>query len=511
MHRFTMSNALCGPLTRVAGAALVGLALVQPTAPAMAQRTDQPTIQTPFGRAPLTFADIIDKVRPAVVSISVTNDGAAGRLARRGGGQGGGDLFKDLPDDHPLKKFLEQFKDGVPGVPGLPAPGPSRAQGSGFVISADGYIVTNNHVIDGASKIRVAFDENNKFDAKLIGTDSRTDIALLKIDANRSFPFVRFAERQPRVGDWVIAIGNPFGLGGTVTAGIVSALGRDIGTGPYDFLQIDAAVNKGNSGGPTFNLDGEVVGVNTAISSPTGGNVGIAFAVPARTAAEVIAQLQTSGSVTRGWLGVGIQNIKEDIAESLGMKEAKGAMINKIVEGGPAAKAGLKNGDAVVAVNGERIADVRDLQRKIGGLPPNTSIRLTVLRGGREEPITVTLGRLPDSKELARLERGSGGSGDPTSGDEIAPLGLRVAPAASQQGAGKDGVVITEIGADSDATEKGLRKGDVILEVASEPVSSPADVAKGVQRAADQGRPSVLLRVKSGEQTRFVAVRIKKG
>ena len=253
---------------------------------------------------------------------------------------------------------------------------PSLAQGSGFVISADGYVVTNNHVIDGASKIQVSFDKDNKYEAELIGADQRTDIALLKIkDSSKPFTFVKFSDKTPRIGDWVLAIGNPFGLGGSVTAGIVSAQGRDIGSGPYDYMQIDAAVNRGNSGGPTFNLEGEVVGVNTAIYSPSGGNVGIAFAIPAKTAAEVVTQLKSGGSVNRGWLGVKIQNVDEDTAASLGLNEPKGALVSEVTAGGPAADAGLKNGDAILSVNGNKVADSRDLARQIAGYAPNAKRR----------------------------------------------------------------------------------------------------------------------------------------
>src|SRR5262252_4902954 len=362
------------------------------------------SVQTPFGRAPLSFADIVDHVKPSVVSIHVTNGGA--KVAQKGSPPRGKDLLPDLPDDHPLSEF---FKRLPPEFRGQPSPNPGRptlAQGSGFVISADGYVVTNNHVVDGASKIQVSFDKDNKFDAELIGSDSRTDVALLKIKASQSFPFVKFAEKLPRVGDWVVAVGNPFGLGGTVTAGIVSALGRDIGSGPYDYMQIDAAVNRGNSGGPTFNLDGEVVGVNTAIYSPSGGNVGIAFAIPAKTAADVVAQLKSSGSVNRGWLGVKIQNIDEDTAASLGLGEPKGALVTEVTTPGPAAEAGLKNGDAILSVNGNAVADSRDLARQIAGLSPNSKVDVRILRGRKEQTIAVKLGEFPSGTELARVESG---------------------------------------------------------------------------------------------------------
>src|SRR5262245_48353617 len=305
---------------------------------------------------PLSFADLVERVKPAVVSIQVTSQ--APKIAR--GPQGrdrDGPRMPQQPDDNPLDEFFKRWgREGVPR--------PTQAQGSGFVISADGYVVTNNHVVADAGKVQIIFDQSNKYEADVVGTDERTDLALLKIKADgKTFPFVKFANVTPRVGEWVVAVGNPFGLGGTVTAGIVSAHGRDIGPGPYDFMQIDAAVNRGNSGGPSFNLQGEVVGVNTAIYSPTGVSVGIAFAIPARTASEVIAQLK-SGPVKRGWLGVRIQNVDEDTAASLGLGEAKGALVADVTTPSPAAEAGIKSGDTILTVNGAKIADSRDLARQ---------------------------------------------------------------------------------------------------------------------------------------------------
>ena len=377
------------------GAALLGATALTAVTPALAQRsTEAPGVQTPFGRAPLSFADIVERVRPAVVSVHVTAGGpkvattkGAPAPNNRRGGPGGS--FPDLPEDHPLNEFFKnlpkEFGGGGPG--GGQPPRRGLAQGSGFVISADGYVVTNNHVIDGATKIQVSFDEQNKHDAELIGTDARTDVALLKIKGNKTFPHVKFASKPVRVGDWVLAVGNPFGLGGTVTAGIVSALGRDIGSGPYDFLQIDAAVNRGNSGGPTFNLEGEVVGVNTAIYSPSGGNVGIAFAVPAKTANEVIEQLRTNKTVSRGWLGVKIENIDEDKAASLGMGEVQRCAHQR--GHGRAVRppsSTLKAGDVVLSVNGAAIDNSRDLARKIAEFAPNTTVehRSAALRQDRE-------------------------------------------------------------------------------------------------------------------------------
>jgi serine protease Do len=456
-----------------------------------------------------SFADVVERVKPAVVSISVTNGAKLAQgLLPKGSPKGLNprDFLPDLPDDHPLNEFFKNLPKEFRGLPNPGAPRPSLAQGSGFVISADGYVVTNNHVIDNASKIQVSFDKDNKFEAELVGTDSRTDIALLKIKKSQTFPFVKFSDKSPRVGDWVIAVGNPFGLGGTVTAGIVSAQGRDIGSGPYDYMQIDAAVNRGNSGGPTFNLDGEVVGVNTAIYSPSGGNVGIAFAIPAKTVIEVVDQLKNSGSVSRGWLGVKIQNIDEDTAASLGLGEAKGALVNEVTAGGPAADAGLKNGDAILAVNGNKVADSRDLARQIAAFAPNTRVDVRILRGQREQTVAVTLGKFPSGKELAKVESGS--SPAKPQATEMDQLGLSVAPGT---GPDKDYVTITQVDGSSDAAQKGLKSGDVILEVGGLSVKTPQDVANGVKEATKLGRKAVLMRIKSGDQTRFVAVQLKKG
>ena len=317
-----------------------------------------------MGRAPLSFADLVAKVSPAVVSINVKGDAKVADNDRRSPG------MPDLPEDNPLYDFFKQFRKGMPQQPQKPSP--TLAQGSGFFISPDGFVVTNNHVVEDAEDITVTMENGDKYPATLVGTDPRTDVALIKVKADgKTFPFVEFSNKDPRVGDWVLAVGNPFGLGGTVTAGIISAHNRDIGSGPYDYLQIDAAVNRGNSGGPSFDLDGKVVGINTAIFSPSGGNVGIAFAVPAalvqggrHRVAEAMA------AVDRGWLGVVIQNVSDDIANSIGMSEAKGAMITKVTEDGPAAKEDLKAGDVIVAVNGEKIDDSRDLARKIAELHP---------------------------------------------------------------------------------------------------------------------------------------------
>jgi serine protease Do len=502
-RRLAYASALAG----LALAGVVGLGLPQSAVHAQL-KPDGPAIQMP-GRAPASFADIVDRVKPAVVSIYVTNGGGQPKIAQLPKGSPKGaprDMFPGLPDDHPLNEFFKnlpkEWRDG-----GQSAPRPTQAQGSGFVVSPDGFVVTNNHVIDGGGKIQVSFDKDNKFDAELIGTDQRTDIALLKIKSSETFPFVKFADKTPRVGDWVIAVGNPFGLGGTVTAGIVSAQGRDIGSGPYDYMQIDAAVNRGNSGGPTFNLDGEVVGVNTAIYSPSGGSVGIAFAIPARTASDVVTQLKSSGSVNRGWLGVKIQNIDEDTAASLGLTEPKGALVTEVTTPGPAAEAGLKNGDAILSVNGTAVADSRDLARQIAGYSPSAKVDVRILRGQKEQTIPVKLGKFPTGKELAKVESDKPDLAQPQ-GTEMDQLGLTVAPGT---GPNKDGgVVVTDVDNASDAAQKGIKSGDVILEVGGLSVKNPEDLANGIKEATKLGRKAVLVRVKSGDQTRFVAVQLKK-
>jgi serine protease Do len=477
-----------------AGILMGGIALK----PAFAQLApDAPSVETPFGRAPLSFADIIDKVKPSVVSISVVAGGKSDKNAK-----GLPEGFPDIPEDSP---FYDFFKNLPKEFRNMPQQRPTQAQGSGFVITADGYVVTNNHVVEGATKIQVSFDDQEKLEADLVGTDPRTDIALLKIKSSKTFPFVKFSGQPVRVGDWALAVGNPFGLGGTVTAGIVSAQGRDIGSGPYDFIQIDAAVNKGNSGGPTFNLHGEVIGVNTAIFSPSGGNVGIAFAVPARTATDVIAQLQKSGSVSRGWLGVKIQNVDEDTAAAIGLTEPKGALVSEITPNGPASSSGLKVQDAIIQVNSDKITDSRDLARKIADYAPDTTVDVKVWRGNKEETVKVRLGKFPGSTdEIAKLEQGK--SVDPTS-TALDQLGLTLAPAKG----GGEGVAVTEVDPDSDAAEKGIKAGDIILEVGGATVTGPSDVAEGVKKQVDLGRKAVMLYIKSADQRRIVPIQLKKG
>jgi serine protease Do len=465
------------------------------------------TVDTPYGRAPLSFADIVQKVTPAVVSINVKGGSKVAENDLQIPG------LPDIPEDSPLYDFFKHFRHGQPNGGGqqqAPQPHPTLAQGSGFIISPDGLVVTNNHVVEDAEDISVTLENGDKYPATLIGTDPRTDVALIKVKAdNKTLPHVEFTDKDPRVGDWVLAVGNPFGLGGTVTAGIISAHNRDIGSGPYNYLQIDAAVNRGNSGGPSFNLDGKVIGMNTAIFSPSGGNVGIAFAIPAALVKEVVNQLQEHGTVDRGWLGVVIQNVSEDIADSIGLPEAKGAMITKVAEDGPAAKEDLKAGDVIVGVNGDKIDDSRDLARKIADLHPNTDVKIAIIRYGDKREVDMKLGTFPSGKKLAALEEDK-----PDTGQEMENLGLSLAPAGKFPGAGDEGVVITQVTPNSDAADKGLKPGDVILEVAGETVSEPGDVAKGVKKAMDKAKDkdkvNVLMKVKSGDQQRFIALSLKK-
>jgi serine protease Do len=458
---------------------------------------------------PIGFADIVERVKPSVISVKIN---ISEKVAKDDGANSDDSPF---PQGSPMERFFRRFggPDGLPpGLRGGPRGRALTGQGSGFFISADGYAVTNNHVVDGADKVEVTTDDGKTYTAKVIGTDARTDVALIKVEGSSNFPFAKLSDGKPRIGDWVLAVGNPFGLGGTVTAGIVSASGRDIGNGPYDdFIQIDAPVNKGNSGGPAFNTEGEVMGVNTAIYSPSGGSVGIAFSIPATTVKNVIAQLKEKGTVSRGWIGVQIQPVTSDIAESLGLKKAEGALVAEPQANGPAAKAGIESGDVITAVNGEPVKDARELARTIGGLAPGAAVKLNVLHKGQDKMVDLTLGQLPNTLQAkADNDNSDRGSATPR-GTDVPKLGLTLAPANSVAGAGKDGVVVTEVDPKSAAAERGFKEGDVILEVAGKSVTSAGDVREAVNAARTENKNSVLVRVKSGGSSRFVAVPLAKG
>ena len=364
--------------------------------------------------------------------------------------------------------------------------------------------MTNNHVVDKAQTVEITADDGKTYAAKVVGADERTDIALIKVDGRGDFPFVKLADKAPRIGDLVLAVGNPFGLGGTVTNGIVSARGRDIGAGPYDdFIQIDASVNKGNSGGPTFDMDGNVIGVNTAIFSPSGGSVGIAFDIPSDTVKSVVAQLKDKGSVTRGWIGVQIQPVTTEIAESLGMKRSEGALVAEPQVGSPAAKAGILSGDVITEVNGQTIKDARELAKQIGAMVPGNTAKLTVLRKGEVKTISLALAELPQERAASATS-----SDVVPNGSDIPKLGLMLAPASKAAASGTEGVVVTNVDPNGLASEHGFKAGDVILDVGGKPVATPVDVRNAISGAQKDGKRSVLMRLKSDNAMKFVAIPI---
>jgi serine protease Do len=372
-------------------------------------------------------------------------------------------------------------------------------QGSGFFTSSDGYGVTNFHVVEKADNVELTLDDGRVFTAKVIGADERSDVALVKVDGAGELPFVTFSDIPPRVGDWAIAVGNPFGLGGTVTAGIVSARGRDIGAGPYDdFLQIDAAVNRGNSGGPTFDADGNVIGVNTAIVSPTGGSVGIAFAIPAATVKDVVAQLKESGKVSRGWIGVQIQEMTADLAEGLGLKATRGALVAEPQPGSPAAKGGIETGDVIVSINGTEAHDAREVSRTISHLRPGTTAAIGFIRKGEEKSLDITLGSLPDQLEAKAspdLPRHKGAS--------VPRIGVSVAPTA-------EGVVVTSVDPDGPAADQGVASGDIILQAEGRKVGRVNDLRSTVEAAQKAGRHAMMVRIKSADGIKFVAIQLNR-
>ncbi|MGG7518532.1 Do family serine endopeptidase [Allorhizobium undicola] len=501
-----------------AGLAAVMLAGAAPlTMPAYAAPVNVQAPQMP------SFSGVVEAVLPAVVSIRVQSN--ARQEADDNSFSFNGRDFDQLPD--PLKRFFREW--GMPGPDGHGGPRAERgphgdqraerprrlrptAQGSGFFISEDGYIVTNNHVVSDGEAYTVVMNDGTELDAKLVGKDPRTDLAVLKVnEPNKKFTYVQWADDDKvKVGDWVVAVGNPFGLGGTVTGGIVSAFGRDIGSGPYDdYIQIDAAVNRGNSGGPAFNLSGQVVGINTAIFSPSGGSVGIGFAIPASTAKDVVASLMKNGSVQRGWLGVQIQPVTKDIADSLGLSEARGALVAEPQTDSPGAKAGIKQGDVITAVNGEPVKDPRDLARRIASFAPGTKVDVSVWRGGKATSLKVDLGKLPTDDKAAtgpEDDQSQEDRGAPATEQALAGLGVTVQPAE-----GGKGLTITDVDPDSDAADKGIKAGETITSVNNQEVFKPADVTKIIEQARKDGRSKALFQIQTDKGSRFVALPVNQG
>jgi serine protease Do len=478
--------------------------------------------------APSTFADLAERLLPAVVNIQVVTNQTAqaapgqapGQPPRGPQGQTPPQRRPDAPQFPPGSPFEDFFKDFFDRQGRGPDQQPQRrgqSLGSGFVVDPSGYIVTNNHVIDGAEEIRVVFHDNQTLTATLVGKDQRTDLALLKVEPKTPLAAVKFGDSdKARVGDWVVAIGNPFGLGGTVTQGIVSARQRDINAGPYDdFIQTDASINRGNSGGPLFNLSGEVIGVNTAIYSPTGGSVGIGFSIPSAIASNVVAQLRKDGRVRRGWLGVNIQSVTDEIAEGVGLDRARGALVARVPDNGPAAKANIKAGDVIVKFDGKEVTDMRRLPRLVAETPVEKSVKVEVWRNRATVTLDVRLGELEDEQQQAQTPGAKPATppGAPANSLDVLGMSLSaVTPELRQRfqlPEKQKGVVVTAVVDGSVAQERGIRAGDVIVEVAQTEVAQPAQIQDKVREQRGQGRKSVLIMVERGGEQRFVGLPVE--
>ena len=496
-----MPGASARPVRRAAVAAALSLALMTTG------------VSTAFARsAPDSFADLAEAVLPAVVNISVTQ----GERSPMSGTHPNMERMP-FPEGSPFQDFFERFYGNE--TPQMPAPRqrPHKAQGvgSGFIIDADGYVVTNQHVVEGADEVTVTLSDGRSFEADIIGGDRRSDLALLKVEAEEPLPFVAFGDSdQVRVGDWVMAVGNPFGLGGTVTAGIVSARGRDLrGDTLVDFLQTDAPINRGNSGGPAFDQNGDVVGINTAIYSPNGGSVGLGFAIPANDAVAVLAQLRENGKVERGWLGVRIQPVTEEIADGFDLDSARGALIASVEEGSPAEDAGLRAGDIVLSWDGKTVEKVKDLSRLVAATPADAESGIEVWRNGKSLDLQVVTGSYPEQQAAMAPERRR----DLPSGSfDVPDTGLAVAPLTKDRRdrmgleSGVAGVLVAEVEPDSKAAEVGLRSGDVITGVASDAVATPKDLIRVIKEARKSGQETVALLVLRQDGQSFVSLPLGK-
>ncbi len=455
---------------------------------------------------PESFSGLAKKVTSAVVNI------ASARQAQ-GTDMQMPDMPFNFPEGSPFEKFFKQFRDRM-GEHDTDRPQPRMVMGlgSGFIVDPTGFVVTNNHVVDGASDVKVRLDDDSVYSATVVGTDAKTDLALLKIDAKRPLPAVQFGDSdKAEVGDWVMAVGNPFGLGGTVTAGIISARGRDIDAGPYDdFLQIDAPINQGNSGGPLFNMDGQVIGVNTAIFSPNGGSVGIGFAIPSNMAKSVVAQLKKTGRVERGWLGVQIQKVTPEIAAAVGLNEARGAMVSEVTPDSPAAKAGIKQGDIILNFAGQKVADSRGLALAVAGQPAGSRASIAVWRDRGEKQLTAVTGQQPDQRKVAAASTG----GDPDGSYHSATLNADLAALTPDRRAefaipdSVTGVLVLEVKAGT-VFQQGLRPGDVIRQIDRTPVATPQEVDVLVDKAKSGSEKSVLILVSRQGQDLFLGLKLE--
>ena len=506
---------------RVRAAALattVGLGLVlAPLAFAELPGAPAPLSASPGAQLP-SFAPLVKKVQSAVVNISVTSRATGnGDDQDADNDQGPSQGMPSSPFDEFLRKFFEQQGQRAPGMP-HPGPGPQRvALGSGFIIDPAGYVVTNNHVVANADKVSVVLQDGSKHPAKVLGRDTKTDLALLKIEATEPLPYVSWGDSNAlQVGDWVLAVGNPFGLGGTVSSGIISARGRDIHSGPYDdYLQLDAAINRGNSGGPTFNLNGQVIGINTAIYSPNGGSVGIGFAIPSSLAKPVIEQLREHGKVDRGWLGVQIQEVTPEIARGLGLPKEGGALVADVTPGSPAAKAGFKQGDVIVSFNGHDVAKVRDLPIIVAQTPVGEKAKVEISRNGTRDSLDVAIGPMPDN--VAGANKSRGGDEAQPEADSTSTFGLELAPLNDQMrkraGVGKSvkGVVVTGVEDSSPLAELGIQPGDVIQQINQQPVTTPQQAEARLKEAQAAKGQNLLLLINRHGTNQYLALSMTKG
>ncbi|WP_207457806.1 DegQ family serine endoprotease [Azospirillum sp. SYSU D00513] len=506
------------PASILLPAAITALLLAAPLQ-AQEQPGSSPPAASPMPvpqERPQTFAPLAQAQLETVVNISTTQASPQAQAGPDGSGIPG---MPQFPPGSPFGEFFEEFRKRQQQAP-TPPPGPASALGSGFIIDGSGFVVTNNHVVSEASEIAVILHDGTRLDATLVGSDAATDLALLKVDSDRPLPATNWGDSdQVRVGDWVVAIGNPFGLGGSVTAGILSARARDIQQGPYDdYLQTDASINRGNSGGPLFNVDGQVIGINTAIYSPTGGSVGIGFAVPSAVARPIIEQLRDHGRVRRGWLGVQVQRVTPDIADSLGLSEPEGALVTSVDPASPAGEAGLRQGDVITAFAGQTIERMRSLPRVVAATEIGKTVDVAVMRDGASQTVQVTVGELaPPEEQIAS----SGSSGEPPAASEPTDskmvMGLKLAPLTPvlretfSIGGDVEGVVVTDVGPDSPASDRGIDPGDVILEASQEPVRSPDELQSRINQAREQGRKTVLMLVSRNGDLRYVPVPVAGG